>query len=521
MTPDERAVAEGCTLDLAKAERVREFLRRFLRHSKGQWAGKPFELLDWQWERIVKPLYGWVRPDGTRRFRRAGIWIPKKNGKSTLLSGLALYHLVADGEPGAEVYCAANDRDQASIIFGESANMVENSPLGKFINLVRSKKEMVFRDGKYKALSSDVPTKEGLNASASFFDEIHAAPKRDLYDTLRYAGIARSQPLEITISTAGYDQEGIGYELYHYACQVRDGKIDDPYFFAFIAEASGDDDWGDPNVWAKANPSLGVTINLDEMRASYEEAKASPAKENTFRRYRLNQWTKQQSRWIPIKLWDNCKQKEQPAVKAECFGGLDLSAKIDLSAFVLCFATSDGNCILQPYFWVPRSALDDRRRSDKLTSFDKWVDAGFIKVTPGNVIDYDQIESDIVELSKVYKIKEVAFDPWNAMSTALRLQKQRIKPVEFRQGFASFNDPCKEFEAFVRGKKIVHNANPVLRWNLDNVAIVTDPADNYKPSKKHSAEKIDGIVAAIMAFGRWRYHVDCRTIYGDRGLRTI
>jgi len=300
---DERAVAQGYVFRLAAAERVRTFFQRFLCHSKGEWAGQPFELLDWQWDDIVAPLFGWQRPDGTRRFRRGYIEVPKKNGKSCLFSGLSLYLLLADGEPGAEIYSAAVDRDQASIVFTEAANMVEASPhLASRLQVVRSTKRIVDHRSRsyYKALSADVPAKEGLNAHAILIDELHAQRNRDLWDTLRYAGASRRQPLHLAITTAGYDRHSICWEQHDYAKKVQDGTIQDLAFFSYICAAESDDDWTAPEVWRKANPSFGITLSAEQFAEDCQEAQQSPAKENSFRRYRLNQWTEQDVRWLSL-----------------------------------------------------------------------------------------------------------------------------------------------------------------------------------------------------------------------------
>lgn len=306
---DEQAIREGCEFHLPSAEKVRKFFRQFVRHSKGEWAGKPFEFLDWQWTDVIGPLFGWLRPDGTRRFRRAYIEIPKKQGKSALASGLAIYLLVGDSEAGAEVYSAAADREQASIVFNEAANMVEASPgLSKHLEVVRSQKRLVFskKQSWFKALSADVPTKEGLNIHGLLFDELHAQVKRDLWDTLAYGGAARRQPLSISITTAGYDRESICWEQHQYAQSVLEGRNPDTSFLPCIYAASESDDWTSPATWAKANPSFGVTIKESEMAEACREAQQSPAKQNSFRRYRLNQWTEQDVRWLDLARWDEC-----------------------------------------------------------------------------------------------------------------------------------------------------------------------------------------------------------------------
>lgn len=511
---DELAVEEGCTFDLAAADRVRFFFQRFLRHSKGEWAGKPFELLDWEWLNLIAPLYGWKRKNGTRRYRRAGWWVAKKNGKSALCSAISVFMITGDGEPGAEVYNAAADREQAGIVYGEAANMVESSPaLSKLLRLRRSTKRIVWpaTQSWYKALSADVPTKEGLNWHCLIVDELHAQRNRELWDTLVYGGAARRQPLLISISTAGYDRDTIGYEQYCYANQVADGTIEDSGFLPFIAEASTEDDWRDRQVWRKANPSYGITIKEEAFEADFKEAVNSPAKENAFRRYRLNQWTEQGVRWLQMPRWDACAAQVDAGklldqlLGRECYAGLDLSSTTDLAALVLLFpyaATFDDDhgYYLLPFFWVPAEACKLRERTNK-TRLDGWVRKGLIEATPGDVLDYARIRTKLNELGQLYRIVEVGIDRWNATQLSVELAGDGFKMTPFGQGFASMSAPTKEFEKLVLGKQIRHAGHAVLRWNARNVAVEQDAAGNLKPSKAKSTEKIDGIVAAIIALG--------------------
>ena len=503
---DEQARDEGCTFVQEKADRVRKFFHTFLRHSKGQWAGQAFELLDWQWEGIVAPLFGWVRPDGTRRFRRAGIWVPKKNGKSALCSGLTLYMLLGDREPGAEVYSAAADRDQASIVYNEAANMVDASPaLSSKLTLVRSTKRILHQASAsvFRALSAEAPTKEGLNWSCLIFDELHAQKGRELWDTLAYGGRARRQPLLISISTAGYDRDTIGYEQYLYAKGVLEGTIQDTSFLAYVAEADADDDWTAPDVWEKSNPSLGITVTRDAFEQECREAKNSPAKENVFRRYLLNQWTEQDVRWLSLEQWDACgiQVKQESLTGRPCYVGLDLASVKDTTAAVFLFPDQDGGYDVLPFFWVPEDACRRRERSNGVR-FDAWMKAGHMEVTPGPRTDYDVIRARFNELREKYDIREIAIDRWNATQLAKQLSDDGFEVILFGQGMASMTAPTKEFEALVLAGKLRHGGHPVLRWMAGNVSVEQDAAGNLKPNKAKSGEKIDGIVAGIMALGR-------------------
>jgi phage terminase large subunit-like protein len=496
---DEQAVLEGCWFDVAAAQRVRTFFSQFLRNSKGQWAGKPFEPLEWQWSDVVAPLFGWRRADGTRRYRRAYIEVPKKNGKSTLFSGLSLYLLIADGEPGAEVYSAAIDRDQASIVFNEAANMVEaSSALAKRLQVIRSTKRIVHQASKsfFRALSADVPAKEGINAHAVLLDELHAQRTRELWDTLRYAGASRRQPLHLSITTAGFDRHSICWEQHAYSQQVLEGTIEDSAFFPYIAAAAPEDDWTQLEVWQKANPSFGITIGADQFAEDCKEAQESPAKENAFRRYRLNQWTEQDVRWLSLEKWDAGARPLSELEGQTCYAGLDLSSTTDLSALVLVFPFEDRVEVL-PFFWVPEEGALRREHRDRVP-YGQWIKQGLIEATPGEAIDYDRIRARIDELGKLYRIESIAIDRWNATQLAGQLDGDGFEVVAFGQGFASMNWPTKKLEEVVLSNRLVHGGNPVLRWMAGNVSIEQDAADNWKPSKKKSRERIDGIVALIM-----------------------
>ncbi len=503
---DEAAVDAGCKFDLPAAERVRFFFERFLHHSKGQFAGHKFELLDWQWEKIVAPLYGWKRPDGTRRFRRGGVGIPKKNGKSTIFAGLSIYGLAADDEPGAEVYSAAADREQAAIIYAEAANMVEASPeLYRKLKVRRSGRKVFYpaKQALLKALSADVPTKEGLNIHYLLFDELHAQKTWDLWNTLRYGGAARRQPLFLWISTAGYDQASLCFAQWQYARDVLKGKTTDWEYLAVLYEPDEGDDWKDPAVWRKVNPSWGVTISESDMQSGFDQAVRSPVEENSFKRYRLNVWTQQQTRWLQTGAWDECAERytfQEFARGRKVLAGFDLSSTSDVTALILLGKDKD-KWRLWPVFWVPEQTLRRRERENKYR-FDMWVKSGFVKTTPGDVVDYDFILSDFREMARRLNVREVCIDPWNATQFATDLQESGFKVVWVRQGYASLSRATKELERLVLGKQIAHPANPTLDWMVGNVAIEQDAAGNVKPSKRRSPEKIDGVSALVTALAR-------------------
>lgn len=503
------------------------FFEKLLHHSKGEWAGEPFQLQTWQAEEIIKPLFGWKRKsDGTRRFRRAYIEIPRKNGKSTLSSGIALYLLFADGEPGAQVFSAAADRDQASIVFDEAKTMVEQSPeLARRSQVFKRAILVPAENSTYRVLSADAPTKHGLNAHGIIFDELHAQPNRELWDVLTTSTGSRRQPLVVAITTAGFDRESICWEQHEYARKVLEGINDDPSFFAYISAAKETDDWLDPEVWAKANPGLGVTIKAEYLEQECRRAQLSPAYQNTFRRLHLDQWTSQETRWLSMQAWEACGSAVDPKLLegSACFGGLDLASSSDIASLVLDFPNETGedeHHIWLPYFWIPEENMIERSHKDQV-SYDTWVRLGLIRATPGNVIDYSFILRDIVELGEKYNIREIAFDRWGAFQVSQQLDGAGFIMVGFGQGFQSMSPPTKDLLRLVMDGKLSHGGNPVLRWMADNMVVSTDPAGNVKPNKQKSREKIDGIVAGIMALDRAVKNTNAGSVYESRGVLTL
>lgn len=504
---DDRAVEVGCWFDVEAAERIRTFMGRFLKHSKGDYGGKPFELLDWQWNELVAPLFGWKRPDGSRRYRRCSCWVAKKNGKTTLAAAFVLIGLLGDGEPGANVYSAAADREQASLIYHEAANMVRQSPaIAKHLDPVDTTKRIVHRNAGafYQVLSKESrKTGHGINASMVVLDELHVVG-RELYDTLKFAGAARRQPLYIEISTAGNDRDSLGYERYLFAKNVRDGQIDAPELLPVIYEADGSDDWAKPEQWAKANPSLGVTISHDSFAADFHEAQQSSASsQSAFKQLRLNLWQDSVSTWFPVELWDKCHapMDEADLVGLPCWGALDLASKLDLAACAWVFQLPEDVWYLLVRFWCPEDADSARQRANK-QQLRPWVLAGHVRETPGNVTDYDVIESDILADIEKFSPTVLAFDPWNATQIVTHLQDRgATKLVEFPQTISHYTGPMKEFEKIVRGQKWRHPGNPVMRFCCKNVAVQRDSNDNQRPNKGKSGDKIDGVCAALMALG--------------------
>ncbi|MGT2712652.1 terminase large subunit [Streptococcus oriscaviae] len=510
--------------DKAKADRAVTFINN-LSHTKGKWAGKRFDLLPWQ-EQIVRDLFGIVKEDGNRQFLTAYIEIPKKNGKSELAAAIALYLLYADNEASAEVYGAACDRNQASIVFDVAKQMVQMSrPLEKRSKIMGATKRIVnySNAGFYQVLSAETGTKHGLNVSGLVFDEIHAQPNRHLYDVLtKGSGDAREQPLFFIITTAGTDRNSICYELHTKALDILNGRKKDTSFYPVVYGLSDEDDWNDEANWRRANPSLGHTIGIDRVREAYQQALDNPAEENVFKQLRLNMWTSSSVAWIPEHVYakGNDPIQYESLKGRSCYAGLDLSSTSDITAFVLVFPPrfEEENYIVLPFFWLPEDTLELRCRRDHVL-YDVWERQGYIKTTEGNVVHYGFIEKFIEELSEIYHIKEIAYDRWNATQMVQNLEGMGLTMVPFGQGYKDMSPPSKELYKLMMEGKIQHGGHPVLKWMGQNVVMRQDPAGNIKPDKEKSVEKIDGIVALIMGLDRCiRHQTDGGSVYDERGI---
>ncbi len=500
-------MAEDSHYDKAAADYAVRFIE-CLAHTKGTWAGKTFELIDWQ-ERIIRDLFGILKPNGYRQFNTAYIEIPKKNGKSELAAAVALLLTCGDGEERAEVYGCAADRQQAAIVFDVAADMVRMCPaLNKRVKILTSQKRIVYTptNSFYQVLSAEAYSKHGFNIHGVVFDELHTQPNRKLFDVMtKGSGDARMQPLYFLITTAGTDTNSICYEQHQKAQDILEGRKIDKTFYPVIYGAPDDADWTSPEVWKNSNPSLGETIGMDKVEAACESAKQNPGEENAFRQLRLNQWVKQTIRWMPMHKWDACKVDfdESLLEGRVCYGGLDLSSTTDITAFVLVFPPTDedDHYYILPYFWLPEETLDLRVRRDHVP-YDLWERQGFLMTTEGNVVHYGFIENFIDELGTRFNIREIAFDRWGAVQMSQNLEGLGFTMVQFGQGYRDMSPPTKELMKLTLEQKIAHNGHPVLRWNMDNIFIKRDPAGNIKPDKEKSTEKIDGTVATIMALDR-------------------
>ena len=510
--------------DKKKADRAVTFIEN-LCHTKGKWAGTPFWLLPWQ-EQLIRDIFGIVKPDGNRQFRTAFVEICKKVGKSELAAAVALYLLYADNEPSAEVYGAAADRQQASIVFDVAKQMVEMSPaLMKRSKLMGATKRIVnySNAGYYQVLSAEVGGKHGFSVSGLVFDEIHTQPNRQLYDVLtKGSSDARQNPLHFIITTAGNDRHSIAYELHTKAVDILEGRRVDPTFYPVVYGLKDDEDWEDEANWYKVNPSLGYTVDIERLRDAYREAKQNPADEITFKWLRCNMWVSSTVAWIPDAIYMRGNEPIDMDALAgrDCYAGLDLSSTGDITALVLIFPPRDEEekYVLLPYFWIPEETIPRRVKANSVP-YDIWEKQGYIMSTEGNVIHYDFIEKFIMDLSEKYHILEIAVDRWNATQMIQNLEGEGFTIVPFGQGFSSMSAPTKEFYRLLMEGRIIHGGNPALRWMAGNVVIDTDPAGNIKVTKAKSKEKIDGIVAAIMALDRCiRQEGQSGSVYDERGL---
>ena len=545
----------GLVFDEGAAKLVIAFFS-MLKHSKGEWAGRPVILEPWQ-QFFVWNLFGWRRDRserwvestpggvqdtrGTRRFRTAYLEVARKNGKSTLASGLGLYMLAADGEPGAEVYSAATKKDQARIVFEEACRMVKGSRrLFPGVGIYRHNIHIIETASKFEPLGADADTMDGLNIHFFVADEVHAHKTRDVWDKLETATGARRQPIGLGITTAGYDRQSLCFSLNEYSQKVLSGVEQDDSFFGLIftldGVQDGEDeggmgkgvvyDWAVESEWVKANPNLGVSKKVDDLRRKALRAKAMPASLNAFLRLECNVWTQSVTKWISWEKWAACGGAVDPSglQGRRCYGGLDLSSNIDVAGYVLVFPPEvDGDpfqVLVRPF--IPEDNIAERVRRDR-APYDVWVRQGFLTATPGDVIDYEFIYAQLQEDAAVYDIREMAFDRWGATKVVQDLVEIFGEEwlVQMGQGFASMNPPMKEMERLILGGLLAHGNHPVLRWMADNLVVRQDPAGNLKPDKEKSTEKIDMMVALVMGLDRAMRHNNSGSVYEDRGVLTL
>ena len=510
------------TFSLDAAELALDFIQEWCRHLEGKWAGDPLELELWQvW--LVGSLFGWMSPEGLRRYRKALVFVPRKNGKSTLAAAIALYLLMGDQEPGVQVYSAAGDTHQAQIVHRVAEFMAKAEP--ELNKRLRYRTRLIHYDelnGFYKVLSADAYTKHGLNPHGVVFDELHTQPNRDLWDVLDSATGAREQSLLLAITTAGvHDPESICFEVYDYARRVAEGEYEDPTFLPLIFEAQPEDDWTAPETWYTANPNLGVSIPEDYLRRQCRYAQQVPAAENSFKRLHLNLWTEQSTRWIAKESWQRCLGvvSEDALAGQVCYGGLDLASTTDIASLILVFPREEQPWPIVCRHYVPHASILKRSARDKVP-YDVWARQGWLTETPGEVTDYSFIKHDLYELFEKYEMRGLAIDRWNATQLAVELANEELPVKLMGQGYASMNAPSREFERRVVSAQLLHHADdPVLTWMVGNVARKTDEAGNIKPDKKASSERVDGVVALIMSLDQAvRGEGPSSSIYEEREL---
>lgn len=489
------------------ASRAVRFIETQIRYVEGAKAGQPFILEEWQ-RKIVRDLFGWLRPDGTRRYRTAYVEVPRKNGKSSLGAALALYLLLCDGENRPQVYSAAGDRNQARVVFDAARDMVDASaPLKAHAELRQYRINGRNNGGWYEACSAEAYSGHGKNPHGIIFDELHVQKTRAFYDSLCSGRGARAQPLVVILTTAGYDRSSICWEVHQRAERAIADPDSDPTFYGVIYGAAADEDWTDEAVWAKANPNLGVSVSLEFLREECAAAKENPAAENTFRNLYLNQWTQQAVRWIPMHVWDKCRRDftEDDLIGRTCYAGLDMASTRDANAMVLLFPEKDGAYYILPYFWIPGESKSDRAHQDRRQMLN-FASQNHIRVTGGNVTDFYLMADEVRELREKFDIRMCAFDHHGPAQAFVQICTRECGFdvdwfKEYSQSKMSFAAPTKIFERLFSSEKLWHNGHPVLRWMAENVAVKPDANDNIRPDKEASADKIDGIVAAIMALG--------------------
>lgn len=530
-SPDGVYYFDGDAADFAE-----HFFPTCLQHHIGNdWNGRPFHLLPYQ-RYIVRALFGWKRAaDSLRRFRKVFLAVPKGNGKSPFASGLGLYLAFFDGEAGAEAYAVAADRKQAGIVHESGKVMVQRNQDWERAELFEVFRDSIKRKGStecFQVLSSDASTKHGFRPHAILFDEFHAQPNRDLYDTL-YRGMGkRGQPVLVMITTAGDNDESICYEEWDYARKVISGTIQDPIYLPMVFEARPDEDWATEAVWRRVNPGYGITMKADYFESESRAAMAEPRKRNSFLQLHLNRWVNQATAWIPVEWWDACEDVvagDEDLSKLSCCAGLDLAQKYDLACFSVVFRhrieggpsvevtgeTETGSVVkkivdlnyritILPFFWIPEDTMRQREQEDGVPYRD-WAQRGLVTPTDGAIIDYTRIYRDITQkiLPRFPRLKQglIGYDPAFATDIATSLRDRAgLKVEEVLQNYTHLSEASQVFEALVKAKRVAHGGHRVLRNHVEHVAVKQDDAGRIRPVKpKRAGKHIDGVVASIMA----------------------
>ena len=517
----ENALDKGWYFDRKAAIRAIGFIEK-LKHTKGKWAGQRFKLESWQ-QFILWNIFGWMKADGTRRFRYVYVEIARKNGKTALSAGIGLYMLFADGEARPEVYSAATVKDQARICFSDAVEIVKKTDLKNYLSPYRNSIVYELKGGTMKPLSSDYGTHDGLNPSCGIIDEFHAHKDSGMFDVIKSAFGARRQPLMFIITTAGFNKNGACYAYRSNVIKILQGINEDDSLFGIIYTLDSKEEWDNPKMWIKSNPNLGVSVFPEYLADQVNDAKNRPEAVRNVMTKNVNLWVDAEKTWILDDMWQKCigTTDIKSLRGCKCWGGLDLSNVSDITAFVLLFHENEKFQLL-PFFWIPEEKMLEKIRKENI-NYDKWSSLGFVKVTAGNVLDYDFVKADILQIVEIYDLQSTAYDRWNASQTIIDLQNEGMECSPFGQGYGSMGAPTKEFEKMVLTEKIEHFGNPVLRWMMASTVVKTDPAGNIKPDKEKSSQKIDGIVASIMALGEWMtaQAEEDNNPYNQRGMLSL
>ncbi|HEY3486975.1 MAG TPA: terminase TerL endonuclease subunit [Gammaproteobacteria bacterium] len=502
----------GLYFDENSAARYFRFVSRYCRHYQGELAGKPIDFSPHQCF-IEANVYGWLRADGTRRFRSTYEEVARKDGKTTRLGASGLYGLIGEGEAGAKIYSAATKREQAKELFLSAKAMVEQSPeLRRRLSAMQHHIQTPNGLSLFMPLSADSTTMDGLNVYYGLVDEIHAHTTSAVWDVLESAKGARRQPLMRGITTAGFNRKGFGYQQRGYAIKILERAVEDDSFFAIIYTLDDEDleHWDNPDLWIKANPNLGISVKLDDLLDQSRKAKEMPSAKVEFLTKRLNIWTFGETLWMNMERWHLCASdfdsllpwddnSEAELDGCEAYGGLDLASVDDMASFRLVFPLEDGRRLTIGRAYLPQAALERRLKSGDKTLI-AFRDSGHLVVTPGNTIDYEWIKRDIFHACERFDVKGIAFDRWNSSQLVNDLISEEIPMIKFGQGHASMSAPMKELMRLVLDQKLQFN-DPLLTWAISNVVANTSPAGDIKPDKSKVSEKIDPAVALIMAIG--------------------
>lgn len=524
----------GIWFDDEAAEKIIDFFD-FCKHSKGKWAGTVIHLEPWQ-QWILSRIFGWKKQNAEgetiRRFKTAYEEIGRKNAKSTIASGIGNYLTGFDGEAGSECYCVATKSDQAKIVHGVASSMVKASPdLQRVLDTRRFNIHSLASGSKFEPLGKDSKTSDGLNVHGCIVDEYHAHPTADMYDVIRSGMGSRQQPLMFVITTAGFEKVCPCYTMHEDICNILDNydddTINDDTVFGIIFTIDDDDDWMDESCWIKANPNLGISVDLEDMRDMLKTAIRVPSKQNEFKTKKLNIWTEAVSLWISSEAWKGCNYPvdESKLIGRTCYGGIDLSTVSDITAWVLCFPPriEDEKFEFLFRFFIPGDELYERVRNDKVP-YDVWIEKGFVCATPGPSIDYNFVLDKIRNDSEIYDIKQIAYDPHNASHIVQILENENFTMVKFGQGMMSMSPPSKDFEKRVLDGGIAHNNNPVMKWMVGCTTIYQDSNSNIKPVKPDrgkTSKRIDGVIATIEALDAAIRNQKKRSVYETRGILNI